>query len=398
MERFWGQSMAQQAGRQSKKGIGAGLAGIGLLILGKLKWVLGLLKLTKFGGTFISLIVSLGGYALIFGWKFAAVLIYLIFIHEMGHLVAAKQKGIKTSPAVFIPFIGAVISMKERPKDAATESYLAYGGPLAGLISFLPAIPLYYWTHNPLWGLMIYLGALLNLFNLLPISPLDGGRIVTVLSTKIWFLGLLLVVALLFFSPSPILFLILIFGFFTWWSRSRESFRADVLRYRMERQQRYIQELRTMLDELFFMRIDEDGNPEPVLISEMRLFRLREVRNHQEELKKWLEKHSSFLIPFLQDDRKLEREKAKIDFEFEKRKEDFLDGYSTEYESLKRKITELENEVQRIDKELNRMHTYYKAPASTKWKVLVLYIALAAVLSFFYFYGHRLVESVLAYY
>ncbi|MCK9911988.1 hypothetical protein MXD81_22730, partial [Microbacteriaceae bacterium K1510] len=85
--------------------------------------------------------------------------VYLIFVHEMGHLVAAKQKGIRTSPAVFIPFVGALISMKEQPRDAATEAYLAYGGPLAGLISFLPAIPLYVWTGEPFWAMVVSLGA-----------------------------------------------------------------------------------------------------------------------------------------------------------------------------------------------------------------------------------------------
>src|SRR5699024_4522871 len=130
-------------------------------------------------------------YAAFFGWQLAVVLVYLLLVHESGHLVAARQKGIKTSPAYFIPFVGAVISMKERPKDAATEAYLAYGGPLAGLISFLPAVLLYSWTGAPVWLLVIFLGAFLNLLNMLPVSPLDGGRIVTVLSTKIWFLGLL---------------------------------------------------------------------------------------------------------------------------------------------------------------------------------------------------------------
>lgn len=386
--------MAEEAERKSKKFSGA-LAAIGLFILAKLKWLIGLLKLTKFGGTFISLIISLGGYAVFFGWKFAVVLLYLMFVHEMGHLVAARQKGIRTSPAVFIPFFGAAIAVKERPKDAATEAYLAYGGPLAGLISFLPAIPLYFWTHDPLWGLMILLGALLNLFNLLPVSPLDGGRIVTVLSTKIWLLGLLLVAAMLFWSPSPILILILLFGFFTWWSRTRETFKARVLSYRKEGLQSFIKETRELLDELFFMRVDEEGRPEPILISEMRLFRLREARNRVETLKDQLKKTSSFAIPFLQDEKKLRRKRLEIELDYVMKKIHFLDGFSTAYDSMKRKISEAERDVRRIEEELERLRTYYEAPASTKWKVLVLYIGLAAVLSFFYIYGQQITNQVL---
>lgn len=386
--------MAEQA-EPKKRNLTAILASIGIAILAKLKWVFGLLKFTKFGGTIISLVVSLGSYAIFYGWKFAIIIIYLIFIHEMGHLVAAKQKGIKTSPAVFIPFIGAMISMKERPKDAATEAYLAYGGPLAGLISFLPAIPLYLYTHNPVWGLMIFLGGLLNLFNLIPVSPLDGGRIVSVLSTKIWLIGLVLLAVLIFWMHSPIMFLILIIGFFSWWSRARENFKADVLIYRKERHREYSRKLRSYLDELYFIRTDEDGNMEPVLISEMRLYRLRETKNDSEELKRKLDDVSSFAIPFLQDDKKLKKEKRMIDLEYEKRTEHFLDGASTEYEALKKKISDAEKEVLSLDKELERYKTYYKAPASTKWKVLVLYIGLAAVLSFFYFYGQQIAHSAL---
>ncbi|HET7577746.1 MAG TPA: site-2 protease family protein [Bacillales bacterium] len=381
--------MPEQAERKPRKW-SAALATIGLAILAKLKWVIGLLKLTKFGGMFLSLIFSLAGYAVFYGWTFAAVLVYLILIHESGHLVAARQKGIKTSPALFIPFIGAVISMKERPKDAATEAYLAYGGPLAGLISFLPAIPLYYWTHASVWGLMIFLGALLNLFNLLPVSPLDGGRIVTVLSTKIWFFGLLAVAALMFWSPSPIMILILVIGFFTWWSRSRESFKADVLRYRKQRQKAFIEELGTYLDELFFMRMDEDGQPEPVLISEMRLFRQRQIRNQAAALKEKIEQEPSFTIPFLQDEKKLHKKQLEIDLYYTVEAERFLDGTSTQYDAMKQKIHKAEQEIGQMDKELERLRTYYKAPASTKWKVFVLYIGLAAVLSFFYFYGQNL--------
>ena len=60
--------------------------------------------------------LSLGAYAVIYGWKFGVALIYLLFVHEMGHLWAAKRKGIPTSPAIFIPFMGALIGMKEMPK------------------------------------------------------------------------------------------------------------------------------------------------------------------------------------------------------------------------------------------------------------------------------------------
>lgn len=386
--------MAQETARNSK-GLGGTLAAIGIFLLAKGKWVLSLLKFTKFGGMFISMIVSLGAYAVFFGWQFGVVLIYLLFVHESGHLVAAKQKGIKTSPAVFVPFIGAVISMKQRPKDAATESYLAYGGPLAGLISFLPAIPLYAWTHGSIWLLMIYLGAFLNLLNLLPVSPLDGGRIVSVLSTKIWLIGLLAIIPMVYYLRSPILILIFIIGFFSWWSRARQTYKANVLRFRMEREQEHIQDLQGFMDELFFMRRDAEDRVEPVVISEMRLFRLRESRTQAQDLKKELDAKPSFYFPFFQDQQKLRKEQLKIDLEFETKKINFLDGDSIQYESLKNKVAQAEKGAKQIEDELEHMHSYYQAPAATKWKVLVLYIALAAVLAFFYVYAQQGIDNVI---
>lgn len=384
--------MKQQTVRLPKK-VGGFLAAAGLFILTKLKFVIGLLKFSKFGVTLISLIVSLGGYAVFFGWKFGVALVYLIFVHEMGHLVAAKQKGIKTSPAVFIPFVGALISMKEQPRDAKTEAYLAYGGPLAGLISFLPAVLLLNTTGEAIWGLVILLGAMLNLFNLFPVSPLDGGRIVSVLSTKIWLIGLLIMVPVLFLSPDPLLLLIFIFGLVTWWNRARESYKAKVLTIKKQQQKAYISELNSLMDDMYFVRMNQEGEPEPVLMSDMRVFKIREYRNRQQELKQEIEDRSSFLIPFLQDRKKLERDRLKIELEFENKKEQFVDGFSTEYESLKRKISESENELKRIEEKEEKLQTYYDAPAKTKWTVLVLYIGLAIILSAFLVYGMNIMES-----
>ena len=102
------------------------------------------------------------------------------------------MKNFPTSPAIFIPFMGALIGMKEMPKNAKDEAYIAYMGPLFGLLSFLPAIPLYMITKEPFWALIILLGSMINFFNLIPVSPLDGGRIISVVSTKIWGAGLVL--------------------------------------------------------------------------------------------------------------------------------------------------------------------------------------------------------------
>ena len=87
----------------SKKGW-LSLGAIGLFILGKMKWLFALLKIAKVG-SLISIFVSLGAYALVYGWKFAVALVYLIYIHEMGHLLPAKRKGTQNIQCHFHPFL-----------------------------------------------------------------------------------------------------------------------------------------------------------------------------------------------------------------------------------------------------------------------------------------------------
>ncbi len=140
-----------------KKGLWGIIVAVGLFLLSKLKWVFAIFKLAKFSTVF-SMFLSLGAYAVLYGWKFGVALIYLLFVHEMGHLWAAKRKGIPTSPAIFIPFMGALIGMKEMPKNAKDEAYIAYmGAAFSDFCHFLPAIPLYIMTKEPFWALVILL-------------------------------------------------------------------------------------------------------------------------------------------------------------------------------------------------------------------------------------------------
>jgi len=364
------------------------LMAIGVFLLAKFKWVLALLKWTKFGGTIITMGASVGAYAWLYGWKFAVALVYLIFVHEMGHLVAARIKGIRTSPAIFIPFVGALISLKERPRDAATEAYLAYGGPLAGLLSFLPAVILYELNGEPFWALVVFLGAMLNLFNLLPVSPLDGGRIVSVLSTKIWFAGLVLLGVLAYFSPSPILVLVFVIGVFTWWNRAREGFRASILQYEKEKLAQFREMLRVWPTLTSTLALKQQLNME-----------MEHAAKSSGSVRKWY-------VPFLHDRERLITERAAIDAawagkalsllqEWEHHPVLYEDGDpdrpipSALLDEAGRKAGE---RIQAIDEELQRYRTYYVAPASVKWKVLAAYVALAAVLSVFMLYGFRIME------
>lgn len=164
-------------------------------------------KLLTTGGT---MLLSLGVYAFVFGWRYAAGFIALLFVHEMGHYIAARQRGLNVGAPTFIPFLGAWIELKEMPHDAETEAYVGMGGPLLGTIGSL----LCYFIARGQgsegnWLLAVaYAGFFLNLFNLIPLSPLDGGRITAVLSPRIWLLGAPVLVAMFFWNPSPILILV----------------------------------------------------------------------------------------------------------------------------------------------------------------------------------------------
>lgn len=179
---------------------------------GKLKFLLvPILKffpaLLKTGG---SMILALGGYAVLYGWQFGAGLIALIFVHECGHLVAARNVGLKVGAPVFIPFMGAIIALKEAPRNAWIEAQVAIGGPLLGTLGALICYGLFIATGNPLFRALAYTGFFLNLFNLAPIGFLDGGRIATALSPWLWIVGTAIIVAMIVISFNPILCIILV--------------------------------------------------------------------------------------------------------------------------------------------------------------------------------------------
>jgi len=176
-----------------------------------IKLLLLLLSGVKLGKVFTTggtMLISLVAYAFVFGWKYAAGFVVLLFVHEMGHFIAARQKGLNVGAPTFIPFVGAWVELKDLPHDAQTEAYVGLGGPLLGTIG---AVLCYFLARetNTTWLLAVsYAGFFLNLFNLIPLSPFDGGRITAVLSPRIWLLGVPILGALFIYRPSPMLILI----------------------------------------------------------------------------------------------------------------------------------------------------------------------------------------------
>ena len=167
-------------------------------------------KFTKIASSGGSMLLSLAAYATIWGWKFAAGFVTLLFCHEMGHYLAARERKLPVTLPFFIPFLGAAIKMKETPESVDTEAYVALAGPVAGSIAaFITYFAGRYYGSNLLLAVS-YSGFLLNLCNLLPVSPLDGGRITAALSPRVWLVGAPIMAAAFYYMPSPVLLIIAI--------------------------------------------------------------------------------------------------------------------------------------------------------------------------------------------
>ena len=186
------------------------LVGALLLKFGKA----GLLLATKakFLATSASMLVSVAAYALIWGWKFAVGFVALLFVHEMGHYIQLRREGVKPSGMLFVPFLGAVVGARSLGGSALAEARVGLAGPILGTIGCLVPVGIYLAGGDEFWRALAFTGFFLNLFNLLPVVPLDGGRAMAAMAPWMWFVGFGAIVALVFVAPNPILILILIFG------------------------------------------------------------------------------------------------------------------------------------------------------------------------------------------
>jgi len=185
---------------------------LALLFAGKLG------KILLSGG---SMLISIAVYAQLYGWKYAVGFVLLLLCHEMGHYIAARQRGLEVGLPTFIPFVGAWINLKNQSLNAETTAFVGLAGPLLGstgaLLVYLVALQ--YQSH---WLLAIaYAGFVLNLFNLIPVVPLDGGHVVAVVSPKIWIIGIPLLVALYFWRPNPLLIIVTILALPKAWAALR---------------------------------------------------------------------------------------------------------------------------------------------------------------------------------
>jgi Zn-dependent protease len=159
------------------------------------------------------MLTSIWLYGKIFGVPFAIGFVLLIFLHELGHGVAMKSVGVQAGWPIFIPFFGAMIALKSTPRSAQDHAVIAYGGPLAGTAASLGCAAIGLLTHERYWLALAHSGFFLNLFNLIPVEPLDGGRVASGFSPRSWIVGAVLLGGMFFVTHAPQLLLIAVLAF-----------------------------------------------------------------------------------------------------------------------------------------------------------------------------------------
>jgi Zn-dependent protease len=190
-----------------------------LAFLAKLKAVLlfaGQFKLLVTAG---SMAVSVAAYATIWGFWFALGFVVLLLIHELGHVIELRRHGIRASAPMFIPFMGALISARTMGDDALAEAKVGLAGPITGTIGASLCLGIWQLSGNDFWQALGFTGLFLNLFNLIPVVPLDGGRAMAAMSPKMWIAGFAGMLALAILFPNPVLIIIVVLAALETWRR-----------------------------------------------------------------------------------------------------------------------------------------------------------------------------------
>jgi len=219
---FGERSRNQQRLRTFRRRLGSAAAAIVAVVakfFAAIKGALLLLPKLKVLTTAGTALVSVAAYSLFWGWTFALGIVVLLFVHEMGHVVQLRREGIKASAPTFIPFLGAFIAAKSLGDNAAAEARVGLAGPILGSLGAGACLAVGEAANSDFFRALAYLGFFLNLFNLLPVVPLDGGRAMAAMAPWMWFVGLGALVALTLLASNPILLLILVLAVYETWRR-----------------------------------------------------------------------------------------------------------------------------------------------------------------------------------
>lgn len=208
--------------RDLRKRIGSALAAAAALIakfFAAIKGFLLLLPKVKLLTTAGTALISVVVYSLFFGWWFAVGFVVLLFVHEMGHVIQLRKEGVKASAPMFIPGFGAVVMMKSLPDDALAEARVGLAGPILGTLGAGVCLAIAEATNSDLLRALAYVGFLLNLINLVPLVPFDGGRAMAAMAPSMWFVGLGAMVALLLITGNTFLLIFIVLGGMETWRR-----------------------------------------------------------------------------------------------------------------------------------------------------------------------------------
>jgi len=151
-----------------------------------------------------SFLVTIAAYTTQFPLAVVTGFVVITFIHELGHAIAIRVKGLRAGFMVFIPFVGGAVTLKDQPRSAYDDAIIGLAGPAAGTFASLVSLQIYKWIADPLYLLIAFLGFILNLFNLLPIGMLDGGRISAAVTKWMWLFGGGAIVYKLIDQPNPL--------------------------------------------------------------------------------------------------------------------------------------------------------------------------------------------------
>jgi len=159
----------------SVKGWAKRLGPLGVLLAFWSKAKFLLLGFSKLG-TVLSMFASFALYWNYFGWRFAAGFILGIYVHEMGHIWSLRQFGLRASVPMFIPGFGAFVSLYDSPANVGQDARIGLAGPLWGAGAAIACLIPWLGASSPLWLAVAHATAYINLFNLIPVWQLDGGR------------------------------------------------------------------------------------------------------------------------------------------------------------------------------------------------------------------------------
>ena len=163
------------------------------------------------GGSFV---VTIAAYTTQYPFAVVFGFVAITLVHEIGHAVVIRAKGLRAGFMVFIPFIGGAVTLKDQPRTVFDDALIGLAGPFLGTMASLAVLQFYKWTDDPLYLLVAFLGFAINLFNLIPIGMLDGGRISAAITKWMWVIGGGAVVYKVIDQPNPLIILIAVLAAF----------------------------------------------------------------------------------------------------------------------------------------------------------------------------------------